>query len=294
MLPSPTELTYFVEIANTLNISRAAERLGITQPSLSLAVQRLEDSFGLPLLLRGKSGVKLTQAGHRLLGQARSLLSEWERLRGDAIRDEEEVRGRYTLGCHPSVGLYTLPGTLPRLFKDHPGLELKLVHDLSRRITEEVISFRVDFGLVVNPTQHPDLVIKTLFKDEVSLWTGKGSSPLQDPHSGEGVLICEPDLLQTQAILKQVNKAGFKFGRTLTSSNLELVTELVAAGAGVGILPERVARRVKSFGLRPIEGAPVYQDKICLAYRADMQKSKASRTIARTIEQILNPAGTPG
>jgi LysR family transcriptional regulator, cell division regulator len=294
MMPSPSELQYFVEVAGTLNISRAAERLGISQPTLSLAIQRLEASLGVPLLIRNKSGVRLTQGGQKLVAQARHLIHEWERIRGDALKAESRITGRYTLGCHPSVAVYSLPSFLPRLLEENRELEIKLVHDLSRRITEDVISFKVDFGIVVNPVEHPDLVIKLLCRDEVTLWTGKGSRSVQDPHSGEGVLICDPDLLQSQSLMKQISKKGMVFKRTVTSSNLEVVTALTAAGAGVGILPGRVATHVKALGLRPLgKDTPSFQDRICLVYRADAQKSQASREIARTIERNMNPDPSP-
>src|ERR1700744_1175921 len=103
MIPSPSELHYFIEVTNTLNVSRAAERLGISQPTLSLAIQRLEGSFGAPLLIRTKSGVRLTHAGQKLVAQARALLHEWDKIRDEARRDESEIRGRYVIGCHVSV-----------------------------------------------------------------------------------------------------------------------------------------------------------------------------------------------
>lgn len=290
MMPSPAELQYFVEVAGTLNVSRAAERLGISQPTLSLAIQRLEAGFGTPLLIRTKSGVRLTHAGTKLVAQARGLLHEWEKIRSDALKDEAEIRGRYVLGCHPSVAMYSLPLFMQSLLEENSSLEIKLVHDLSRRITEDVISFKVDFGIVVNPWEHPDLIIKPLWKDEVSLWVSKKPSELQDPDSGKAVLICDPDLVQSQSILKQLSKKGMNFQRTITSSNLEVVTSLVEANAGVGVLPGRVAARVKSMGLKPLnQDGPKFQDRICLVYRADAQKSKASRLLARSIEQSLNP-----
>lgn len=288
MLPSPTELQYFVEVAHALNISRAAERLGVSQPTLSLAIQRLEASTGVSLLLRGKSGVRLTQGGQKLVAQARTLLAEWEKIRGDALKDESQARGRYTIGCHPSVALYSLPDFAPQLLRDNPRLELKLVHDLSRRITEEVISFKIDFGIVVNPPRHPELVMKLLCTDVVSFWIGPETSTLQDARGGEGVVVCDPDLLQTQHLLKQAAKQGLRFGRTVSSGNLEVITALVAAGTGVGILPTRVAK-LSRLGLRLLDkSAPKFHDRIYLVYRADAQSSKASRSIARSIE-----AGVP-
>lgn len=286
MIPSASELQYFIEVTNTLNVSRAAERLGISQPTLSLAIRRIESAFGAPLLIRTKSGVKLTHAGHKLVTQARSLLHEWDKIRGDALRDETEIRGRYVLGCHASVALFSLPSFMASLLEANPSLEIKLVHDLSRRITEDVISFKVDFGIVVNPWQHPDLIIKPITRDDVTLWVAKNPTSLQDRASGQAVLICDPDLIQSQSILKQLAKSGLEFKRILTTSSLEVVTALVASGAGIGILPTRVAQRIPAQGLKPLlKDGPRFHDTISLIYRADAQKSKASRLLAKTLEE---------
>ena len=292
MLPSAAELSYFVEIANTQNISRAAERLGISQPSLSLAVKRLEDALGTELLIRSKSGVHLTRAGQKFVSQARLLLDEWDRLSEAAVREESTLTGRYVIGCHPSVALYTLPQVLPQLMAQHAELELKLIHGLSRQVTDEVIGFKVDFGLVVNPVEHPDLVIKVLAKDDVTLWTAADGAAAEAALAGAGVLICDPELLQTQSIAKQMAKKGLIFRRTVTSSSLELVTALVAKGAGVGILPGRVATRETHLNLLMVDGAPKFHDRICLIYRADAQKSAASKTLLAIMATCLQNGAT--
>lgn len=284
MLPSPTELNYFLEVATTRNISRAAERLGISQPTLSLAIRRLEDTVGTALLIRTKSGVQLTKSGQKLLSRTRSLVQEWEKLRADAVTDADKVSGVYTIGCHPSVGVYSL-GFLAGLLERNPGLEVKLEHDLSRKITEDVISFKVDFGIVVNPVRHPDLVIRPLLKDEVGYWVASKPSPTQDPYSGDGVLVCDPLLLQTQTLMKQLSERKVKFARTITSSNLEVITSLVADGTGVGILPGLVAGRFPGLGLHRLNELPKFHDKICLVYRADAQSTGTGRFIAKEIER---------
>lgn len=285
-LPSPIDLQYFLEVGHTLNISRASERLGISQPSLSLAIQRLEQVVGVPLLLRNKSGVRLTRSGLKLFGQTRGLLDEWERIRSESLRDEAEVSGRFTLGCHPAVAMYTLPHFLPRLLSDHPALEIKLIHDMSRRINEDVISFKIDFGLVINPTSHPDLVIRSIARDHVTLWVCQNPTPAQDPTNSGSILAYDPDLLQSQHLLKQFVRRKWIYGRSLTSSNLDVIVSLVAAGAAAGILPTRVATRSKLFGLKIFApDAPHYTDELCLIYRADANRSHASKAIIQAIEK---------
>jgi DNA-binding transcriptional LysR family regulator len=82
-------------------------------------------------------------------------------------------------------------------------------------------------------------------------------------------------------------KKGLTFRRTITTGSLEVVTTLVAMGAGVGILPGRVATRDAKLGLRPLTGAPRFQDRICLAYRADAHKSAASKVIIAAMTACL-------
>lgn len=283
MLPSPTELTYFLEVARTLNLSRAAERIGISQPALTLAIKRLEDSLGSDVLIRSKSGVRLTKAGEKLVFRARNLFELWEQIQQDIEKDQKEIRGLYRIGCHASVAMYTLPHFIKKLLLENPNLELKLQHDLSRKITEEVISSRLDFGIVINPVEHPDLVIQPLLKDEVSFWVAKKPSSLQNPKNESSVLICDSDLLQSQSLLKQLQKKKIKFSRFMTTSNLEVVAHLVDSGAGIGILPQRVALQQK-LNIKPLDAnLPKFQDRCCLVYRADTQNSPSAKTLLRWI-----------
>ncbi|MEM7646235.1 MAG: LysR family transcriptional regulator [Pseudomonadota bacterium] len=285
MLPNFTDIQYFLEVAQTNNISRAAERLGITQPSLSSAIKRLEDAVGTQLFTRSRSGVQPTKAGQELVKKGRLLLLNWEQLKSDINRRESAVTGQYIIGCHPSVALYSLPHFLPDLMIEHPELEIKLVHDLSRKITESVISYQADFGIVVNPVNHDDLVIRELCQDEVGFWTTKKPTKNQKVDSASAVLICDQNLNQVQKLFKDVQKQKVVFPRIIHSTNLEVITELTSQGAGIGILPSRVATRHKSFGLKSLsDSLPVFKDKICLVYRADSQKTKGREKIIEAIK----------
>jgi len=288
ILPSFSDLTYFIEAAQTKNLSRAAERLGITQPSLSLAIKRLEDSLGVPLFIRSRKGVELTKAGKDLVGRGRVLLLNWEQLRSEVTKKSTGVSGEYVIGCHASVALYSLPNFLPQLVQDHPDLELKLVHDLSRKITEKVISFEVDFGIVVNPVSHPDLVIKPLCKDDVSFWTSSKPTANQVLDMETGVLLCDLNLTQVKKLLSDLQKKKQGFKRIIQSCNLEVIAEMTAAGVGVGILPTRVATRDSVHGLKPLKGKlPIFKDDICLVYRADAQKNQGSKVLIEAIKNAF-------
>ncbi|MBA2650287.1 MAG: LysR family transcriptional regulator [Legionella sp.] len=286
MLPSAAELEYFLEVSNTLNVSRASERLGISQPSLSLAIKRLEESVGTPLFIRHKQGVTLTQAGKQLVSHTRQLLQYWETTKSQALASQLEVQGYFTLGCHTTIAMYMVSGFLPDLLEDHPKLAIHLKHDISRRITEEVINLSIDIGIVVNPYRHPDLIILKLCDDEVTFWVSEGTREIQNIHSKNAIILCEPDLTQTQSLLKQSKKVGVISERVMTMNSLEVVANLTASGCGIGILPTRVAQTMYPNKLKRIPKAPVYSDEVCLVYRHENRNVKAIQTIAQRIKNF--------
>lgn len=277
MLPSSSDLTYFLEISQAGNVTKAASRLGISQPSLSLAMQRLEYSVGTILFIRSRSGVKLTKAGEKLLSETRDLLSRWEELKGQTLSTMNEVRGRFSIGCHPSVARYSLPLFLPEILQQHPELEVVFHHDLSRNITQKILALEIDLGIVVNPVPHPDLIMKSVAKDTVTLWQSKRLK-------NDDVLIGEPSLLQTQAIMGKLKRQGFKFRRVIESSNLEVIASLAFCGAGIAILPTRVAQ-AESRELQPLKGAPVFNDEIFLIYRVENKNVRAMQALTQAVQR---------
>lgn len=272
MPPSYSDISYFLEVVRTKNISRAAERIGISQPSLSIALTRLETALSTTLLIRTKSGVELTKPGAYFAQHASTLIFEWESLKENVLEQANQFVGRFSVGCHVSVARFSLPPIISQIVERYPRIELQLKHDLSRNITEEIISHNLDFGIVVNPVFHPDLVIHELCSDKVTLWDKHGRY--------SDVLIYDPSLLQAQAILQKINtKKKCAFTRFITSSSLEVISDLAIAGVGTAILPTRVATLGQS-GLKSCgQFAPFINDSICFIYRADSQRTAASKAL---------------
>lgn len=287
MLPSAAELTYFLEVSKALNLSRASERLGISQPSLSLAMKRLEKAVGTPLLVRHKHGVTLTQAGKQLLIHTRQLLQYWENTKSGALASHQSVQGYVKLGCASTIAMYLVSKFLPELLETYPKLEVHLKHNISRKITEGVINLSLDLGLVINPVKHPDLVILKLCDDEVCFWVGQGARILQDSSLKEAVILCDPALMQTQSLLKSVKKLGLLSERTLTMNSLEVVASLTAAGCGMGILPARVAEAMYPHALTRVPWSPVYLDEVCLIYRNENRHVEAIQAMVRGIKACM-------
>lgn len=270
------DLKYFIEVARTQHVSRAAERLGVTQPALTYCLKRLELETGSALFVRSKRGVTLTSAGEKLLIESQQLLEQWERVLAAVKEDSTEVSGRIRLGCHTAVAQYTLPDLLPQLLKDYPKLEFEMHHGLSRHMTEAVISSKIDVAFAVNPVAHLDLIIREICRDDVSLWRARGCL-------NPDVLLVEPSLMQSQEILKKMKKKGLRFNRTVESSSLEVLAQLVSSGAGYAILPERVVKAIAHEKVERVREAPVFHDRTCLVYKKDFAVTERGRAFVKAV-----------
>ena len=138
------DIRYFLETARLGKVAEAAQVLNITQPSLSVALKRLEQEFGAELFLRSKSGVKLTGAGKKLRDQGLLMMDMASKTQDMLNEENQGISGQLILGCHPSVGIYSLPHFLPLLNKSYPHLNLNLVHGSSREIGEKVVGGDVE------------------------------------------------------------------------------------------------------------------------------------------------------
>ncbi len=275
MLPSSTDLQYFMELYSVKNISRAAERLGITQPSLSLSLKRLEDVLSVKLFIRSKAGTMPTREADLLAKDIEKLLDDWKRV-GEKAKDATKlVQGNVKIGCHSSVAMYAVKPWIKKLMTTYQDLEISFEHDLSRKILEQVVSFKLDMAFAINPVSHPDLVILPLLKDEVTLRKAKGKKV------DEATLIYDPALMQVQNLLQNLKKKGVSFTRHITSSNLEFVEHLVSIGVGVGILPGKVCKApMENFNdqIKP------FKDQLCLIYRADLPKTKSFEVVLAAVK----------
>ena len=165
-----------------------------------------------------------------------------------------------------------LPDFLPRVQRDFPEIEFDLVHDFSRNITASVIEGRLHAALAINPVPHPDLVLRPLLRDEVSFWV---NSKRHDEHT----LIYDPQLLQSQELLRRLQKQKKTFKKFWTTSNLEVLRSLVSSGMGVGILPARVAQLDSKLVPLSPKKMPIFEDRLYLVYRPETRESHISRIV---------------
>ncbi len=301
-------LRYFCRIAELGSFTAAARVLGVSQPSLSVAVRKLEEVLETPLLHRGRQGVTLTRAGELLLERARQADAALRAAHDELAALETEPRGRFVLGAHESLAAYFLPRFMARFWARHPEVELALWNGNSRDVEDAVVERRIDLGLVVNPRRHPDCVVHELFTDRVgfvvSAALGRRGGQAQELLR-DYPLVHVPVLRQTEHLLTALTRSGVAVHHQLGCSSMELVKSLVLDGVGVGILPYRVATHGVSTGrlVHLGERLPVYEDVIALVRRFDLPTTAGARALLDglrehgaampEVPELLRPQGAP-
>jgi DNA-binding transcriptional LysR family regulator len=291
-----THLRYFQTIASCGSLTAAARVLKVSQPTLTVAMKNLEERLGTTLLLRERTGVRLTATGEELLRHAQEVFVLLERAEQQIKGLEADDIGSFVLGCHESLGAYFLPNFLARFLQDAPRIEVTLWNGSSASVQQAVVDRTVHFGIVVNPQPHPDLVFVEMFHDAVDFFVAVDLEP--SPNSGRlvrgqgvppgaeaesramlrrGPLIFAGRVHQCQHIIDSLAEHELLPQRLLSCGDFELVKSLTLAGIGVGLMPRRVAAYNQEGKLRRLqETLPFFPDTISLVYRADVHRTRAA------------------
>jgi DNA-binding transcriptional LysR family regulator len=282
-----TPLRYFQVVARAGTLTAASRILGVTQPTLTLAMRQLERELGTTLLLRDRRGITLTATGKELLHYAAEILSLCDLAQERVLGLETEHVGHFVIGCPDALGAYFLPDFLKSFFAAWPRIQLSLWNAPSRQVEQAVVERRVHFGLVVNPLPHPDLVLTKLFNDSTEVLATKHlRSQAKDVHAllRRGPLIYVAGLPQTEQIVQELGERKLLPDRQLPCGDLELVRSLTLHEVGVGLLPRRVAEHGHKGSLQPLAAElPSVEDQISLAFRADLHRSRAANRVKETL-----------
>jgi len=281
-------LRYLEAVARHGSLTAAAKALRVAQPTLTLAMRNLEKRFNTTLLVRTRSGVSLTPSGEELVRHTHDIFAILDRAEQRIHGLMSEDVGKFTLGCHESLGAYFLPGFLGDFMAAAPQIELTLWNGTSQGVLDAIVRREVHVGMAVNPIPHPDLVLVELFRDAMDLVTlatpenGKRKKPdaaeeLAEAHAllKKGPIIFAGRVPQCQELLGRLAAEELLPAKQVSCGDLELTKSMVLGGLGVAVLPRRVAA-YNAFGrLRRVHHSlPFVPDTIFLAFRADMPKTR--------------------
>src|SRR5207253_3926280 len=203
MLMDTRQLAAFCAVVERKSFSQAAERLGVTQPAVSLQIRSLEQRLGRQLLDRSGRRVEPTEAGLRLYASAQRLLALEEQLLEDVLGDEEgELTGTLELGASTGPGGAVVPVLLCQFQEAHPDVRVRLAVSVTQTVVEQVADRQLELGIVGAARRHRGVVFEPFFRDEVVL-----ACPAGHRFAGETVTL---DDLRAERVLVIPGGAGVR------------------------------------------------------------------------------------
>jgi LysR family nitrogen assimilation transcriptional regulator len=283
-------LHYFVRIAELGSITRASAHLQIAQPALTRHVQRLEDELDAALFTRANRGVRLTEAGQKLLDSAQRILRDVERT-GDEIRAHKaHPSGKIILGVTPTLCPVVVPELFARMRNDYPLIELKVVHAGTVRLEEFIVAGLVDLALMAEISRSRLIVSTRLAEEEMVLVTRPGARPAGAVSSeelnrtplilGDGLRAALDVLLAGRGIALQVDTE---------LNDHETIRLMVQQGVGASILPHSSVYRECARGLADahrITGSGIFRT-LALGVAASRGPSEARQAVAEAVSGVL-------
>ena len=273
MLP---QIEAFLEVARRQNLSRAAEALFVSQPTLTARLQSLESSLGEQLFVRTRRGMRLTEAGETFLPFAEHALAALAdgRERLDELR--RGVAGRLVLGAPPTVSTYTLPDLLARFSAAYPKVRLAVKTGTSEEILEMVLHDQVQLG-IMRSLIHQEIESVPLYTDNLVLIAGPdhrlagaragGRARLADL-AGEVLVLFGRSSSYLEFTTATFRQAGVLTGSVLELDNIEAAKKMVERGLGVSFVPaSTVAAELAAGTLTRIElvdAAPVRREIVAV------------------------------
>ncbi|MFF1956796.1 LysR family transcriptional regulator [Streptomyces sp. NPDC058220] len=293
------QLLYFVAVAETRHFTRAAERVHVSQPSLSQQIRALEKELGAELFSRARGNVALTDAGEALLPLARRILADAETARHEVQELVQLRRGRVRLGAPPSLCTGLLPDVL-RAFHDlHPGIELLIEESGSHDLVRELARGALDLALVALPLPAPSPALTTvelLHEDLVVVSSAAAPAPRRPVRiadlQGEPLVMFRHGYDLRELTVAACRAEGFEPSFTVEGGEMDAVLGFVRAGLGVAVVPSMVAARARDLRVTAL-ARPGLRRTIALAHRSDVAPPRAARELQKVLLSTRTAAGTP-
>jgi LysR family hydrogen peroxide-inducible transcriptional activator len=287
------ELRFIVAVARERNFRRAAEKSFISQPALSLAIQKLEEELGLKIFERGKSEITITPVGFAIVEQAQRVLEEAERIREIATQGKNQLTTALRIGIIHSVGPYLLPDLIPALKKFAPQMALEVEENITSNLETLLRNGKLDVIIIALPFGDTGILTRPLYDEPFEVVVST------DHHWAERRSIKAPELADEQVLLlnsghcfsNQVAEACPDLHRKgadiQQGTSLETIRNMVASGHGITVLPASAnSARYRSRLLKVIPFTkPAPSRRIALAWRKSFARTQAIDALAQAVGQ---------
>ena len=290
-----TELRYIVAVAQERHFGRAARRCFVSQPTLSIAIKKLEEELSVSLFDRSSNDIITTEAGERIVAQARRVLEEADLIKHLANEEQNELEGAFKLGLIFTVAPYLLPKLIMALRESAPKMPLMLEENYTHHLTETLKRGDLDAIVVAEPFQEPGIVTEPLYDEPFFVIVPKGH-PFEEldaitPHllSEEKVLLLTEGNCMRDQVLASCSELAAKqriqgLTNTLQGSSINTIRHMVASGLAISVLPATALTENDHllFSIIPF-AEKVPSRRVVLAYRRNFVRPKALAAIRNAI-----------
>ena len=267
-LPSLRQLRYFVALSEARHFRKAAEAMGISQPSLSLQIGNLEEILGVRLVERGRGPVTLTPEGREVVSRASRIIGEVHGIMDISASLQTGLTGTIRLGTTPTIGPYLMPFVVERLHAKYPDLRLYIREVAPRDLRGELLAGSLDVILTQLPEGGADLTTQRLFREPLLLAMPEDHALAAKTEVTEADLIDQnvlslgPDYAMHAQIAALCQQHGGIMARDYEGTSLDAIRQMVGMGMGVALLPRLYARseidsRSSNVSVRPFRRSTV-------------------------------------
>jgi LysR family hydrogen peroxide-inducible transcriptional activator len=244
-----TELKYIVAVARERHFGRAAEACFVSQPTLSVAIKKLEDELGVQLFERGSTEVSITPIGGQIVEQAQRVLEESSTIKEIAKQGKDPLAGPLRLGVIHTIGPYLLPALVPRMIRDAPKMPLLLQEGLTIKLLESLRLGDIDVAILAEPFPNQGFVTQAVYDEPFVVavpnqhpWARRKHVKSAELKEETMLLLGTGHCFRDQVLevcpeLSRYSQASAGIQKTFEGSSLETIRHMVASGIGITVLP---------------------------------------------------------
>lgn len=281
------QLRFFAAVAEAGSVNRAAHQLNIAQSALSRRIKLLEHGLGVELLHRGPDGVRLTDAGQRILRQALPLLRAYEKFCAAVDYRDQTAPTRIKLGMTASVAAFLLSGLASRVRRQLPDVEFQVIEGATHHLHDWVVSGEVDFALLTSPEPDRRLETQRIWREAIFLVgpPGHGQRGMDFAHLTKLPFVLTTRSSSVRRVFdEQFRRAGHRLKIGMQMEAVAPAKRLVEGGNAFTILPfPAVAREVSEGRLRARRLDNAFLDRV-LAWRVGMPMSRDMKRLVTVLK----------
>ncbi|TQV73946.1 hydrogen peroxide-inducible genes activator [Aliikangiella marina] len=292
------ELRYVVAVAQTQHFSKAAEACHVSQPSLSIAVKKLEEELGITIFQRGKRQVEVTPEGEAVVQQAQKVIEEAEKLSYLKSVQKSPLEGVLKIGAIFTIGPYLYPSLVPYMREKHPKMPLHIDEDYTENLRKKLLTAEIDIAVLALPFSDPAIeTLEVYDEDFMPLFydghpfSEASSVSVKDIAGKDLIMLGKGNCFRDQVIAACPNCFSPNSNNEdwVVGSSLETIRHMVAMKLGITVMPvTALAKQTDYPGLdsRPFAD-PVPKRRVILAWRSSFPRKEAVKVVAESLQHAL-------